>query len=75
MLRLFTRYLLPYLLKRFIRNAEKKYSTGYGKSQAPQQREGETHINYVPNDYQQKENDLGEYVDFEDIDDINDKKE
>ncbi len=70
-LKAFTRYLLPYLLKRFIRNTEKRYSTNYQKQQNSRQQEGETHINYIPEDYEQNDNTngLGEYVDFEDVDD------
>ena len=68
--KLFTRYLLPYILKRFIRKTEEKYKRQQQEYQDQTKKEGDIRINYKNKKHQQKKtDDLGEYVDYEEVDD------
>lgn len=66
------RYVFPWLLKRYIRKTQEKFygkSSQQGKSKK-QKKEGEVNIDYVPEDEKKKkDSDLGEYVDYEEIED------
>ncbi len=68
--KLFTRYLLPYILKRFIRKTEEKYKRQQQEYQDQTKKEGDIRINYKNKKHQHKKtDDLGEYVDYEEVDD------
>ncbi len=63
---LIIKYLFPYLLRRHIRKTHEKY---YGNKEN-KKKKGEINIDYVPDkDKQKKDNDLGDYVDYEEIED------
>lgn len=62
------RYLLPWLLKRFMKNVQNKYSQNAGNTNNQSKKEGEVNIKYSPKDKKNKDEDIGEYVDFEDLD-------
>ncbi|MGM0567210.1 MAG: DUF4834 family protein [Bacteroidota bacterium] len=73
--KLFTRYLLPYILKRFIRKTEEKYKRQQRDYQDQTKKEGDIRINYKNKNHQHKKtDDLGEYVDYEEVDDKKTKK-
>lgn len=68
--RVLVRYLLPYLVRRYIeKQKEKFYNSGpfadYNANRQ-QSKEGEINIHKKPQQNQSKEK-IGEYVDFEDI--------
>lgn len=61
--KLFVRYIVPLLAKYFIRKVHKNYQKQYKK---PERKEGEINIDYTP-DKKKSLNDIGEYVDYEDL--------
>ncbi|MEQ8907587.1 MAG: hypothetical protein RIC95_00210 [Vicingaceae bacterium] len=63
--RLIFRFLIPFLLKRFIKKQQNKYSA-YSQSQQDRQ-EGEVHIKTNQKNRDEK-NHLGDYVEYEEID-------
>jgi|AntRauTorcE11897_2_1112592.scaffolds.fasta_scaffold33401_3 hypothetical protein len=71
--KLFTRYLLPYILKRFIRKTEERYKKERKAYEDQDKREGDIHIAYKNRRKSSKKHDtLGEYVDYEEIDEESD---
>ena len=70
--RLFFRYVLPWWLKRFVDKQQRKFNQQY-YNQNPRN-EGETYIRKEPEEGKVNP-DVGEYIDFEEIDDNNDNKE
>lgn len=66
------RYVFPWLLKRYIRKTQEKF---YGNRTQQSRnnkskKEGEVNIDYMPdNGKKKKSSDLGEYVDYEEIED------
>ncbi len=70
LVKLFTRYLLPYLLKRFIRKTEERYKQQRKTYEDENKREGDISIEYQnKKEHSKKTDHLGEYVDYEEIDD------
>lgn len=68
-LKLFLKYGLPWLITRFMKNQQSKYSA-YGQSRADQQkREGEIKIKTSRQGKPKDDTGFGEYVDFEELDD------
>jgi len=67
--RLAFRYLMPWLLKRFFNKLQQNMSNA--QQQAKPRKEGEVNVNYTPVDSPRIDPNLGEYVDFEDIQDNN----
>ncbi|PCJ82448.1 MAG: DUF4834 domain-containing protein [Flavobacteriales bacterium] len=70
-IRLFTRYVMPFLLRMFVnkaqRNFEQKMNEMHGQQE--QRPEGEMRVDYNPNKNQKKKkDDDGEYVDYEEVD-------
>ncbi len=66
--RLFFRYVLPWWLARFIKKRQKEYGDRFGYTE--QRVNDEEKIHYKENSTQSKINpNVGEYVDFEEIDD------
>lgn len=69
LVKLFTRYLLPYVLKRFIRKTEKRYKQQRKAYEDENKREGDIKIDYGNKKKESKKTDnLGEYVDYEEVD-------
>lgn len=63
--KLFARYVLPLLARYFIRQTQKSYQKQY---QQPKKKMGEMNVDYQP-EKKKEMNDLGEYVDYEEIKD------
>ena len=68
--RLFTRTLLPYFVKNYVKKAQEKFyqqnpNTDPGEAK---QREGEVKVKSRPQNKSQKKDELGDYVDFEEMD-------
>ena len=65
--RLFLRYGMPWLLARFMKKQQEKFNQAYNKQQGfyQEKKEGEVEINIPPKKEQKKDDEFGEYVDFE----------
>jgi len=65
--RLFLRYGMPWLLSRFMKKQQDKFNQAYNQQQGFQQKkkEGEVEINVPPKKEPKKDNEFGEYIDFE----------
>jgi hypothetical protein len=65
------KYLLPFLLKRAVRKAQEKTQHPFGKAQDSHYQKGkvgETVIDKKPTNSQRRSNQVGDYVDYEEID-------
>jgi|LZCG01.1.fsa_nt_gb hypothetical protein len=70
LVRLFTRYLFPYFLKRFIKKTQQKYEQQHSDyQQTSNRKKGGPKIKIPRNYHKRKKDNLGEYVDFEEVDD------
>lgn len=70
--RVLGRYILPYLVKRYInKQKEKFYRQGpyYKEKEDKSKKSGDVHIKNIPKEEKKNKNNLGEYVDFEEMDD------
>lgn len=75
--RLLGRYVLPWLVKRYVRNVQKKYYRDNphmdprSRKKGKQKKEGNIHIKRSgkKDDSRNDDSGLGEYVDYEDIND------
>jgi len=65
--KLFARYVLPLLARYFIRRTQKTYQKQY---QQPKKKMGEMNVEYQP-EKKKELDDLGEYIDYEEIKDTN----
>ncbi len=64
------RIFLPFLMQKAVRNFEKKAREQQGyQDPADQVREGETVVDKKPVQRNESNNNVGEYVDFEEVDD------
>ncbi|NQX81455.1 MAG: DUF4834 domain-containing protein [Flavobacteriaceae bacterium] len=63
------RYLGPFILRYFIRNLQNQSKPKQDKNNYNKQNVGETVVDKKPNKKQQKDSSLGEYIDFEEVDD------
>ncbi|MCF0207556.1 MAG: DUF4834 family protein [Bacteroidales bacterium] len=71
--KLILRYLLPWLLKRFVNKKMKEFNDAFGNSEPMQPKEerkfGDINVDYVPPQEPKKKQVVDEeYVDFEEID-------
>ncbi|MEE4259004.1 MAG: DUF4834 family protein [Bacteroidales bacterium] len=68
--RLFLRYGLPWLMGRYVKKQQEKFYQGFDQSgrNAQQKKEGEVKIKQPRKKSKKDDDDFGEYVDFEDID-------
>ena len=68
-LKMIGRFAFPLLLKKMMRNVEKKFNQqGQGSpSNQPPVKEGETVIDKTPNQAKKSNDDVGEYVDYEEV--------
>ncbi|MBU1371095.1 MAG: DUF4834 family protein [Bacteroidetes bacterium] len=71
--RLFLRYVLPWIIGRYIRKMQDKM--GQSQNKNSRQKEGEVKLNYKESEHSRVDPDIGEYVDFEEIKDNNSKHE
>ena len=68
-LKLIKRYVLPILMTKMMQNVEKKFNEQQGRATTQNQnvKEGETVVDKAPNTNIKRNNDVGEYVDYEDV--------
>lgn len=69
--KLIGRYLLPFFLKKYIRKQQSKFNHGFGNRKDHVEKEGKVTIKKNPKKPKSDTSDMGEYVDFEEIDDKN----
>ncbi|NOU47417.1 MAG: hypothetical protein HOO86_10185 [Bacteroidales bacterium] len=69
-LRLILRYLVPFLLARFVKRMQNKMS-GFDQTVNTPQQEGEVKVNFTPKEQTKSKSGIGEYIDFEEINDNN----
>jgi hypothetical protein len=70
-LKLLARIFAPFLFKYAAKKFEQKFGNGYNynsQSTEKTQKEGETVIESMPNQQQKSNKNVGEYIDFEEID-------
>lgn len=67
-LRLIFRYLVPFLLVRFVKKMQSRMQ-GFDQTGNPQQKEGEVKVEFTPTESSKSDSNIGEYVDFEEIND------
>ena len=65
MAKLFARYVLPLMARYFIRRTQKSHQKQY---QQPKKKMGEMNVEYQP-EKKKEIDDLGEYIDYEEIKD------
>lgn len=68
LLRWLTRIFAPILMRRMVDNIQQKAQQQYKKQHTTRAREGETVIDKKPSSTNHSSNDVGEYVDFEEVD-------
>ena len=68
-LKLLGRFLFPVLLKRYVRKKQSQFNQQFNQQQYPVEKEGNVSIKTKPNKSKTDTNDMGEYVDFEEVDD------
>ena len=63
------KYVFPIFLKKMMRNVEKKFNQQGQRNPAnePLAKEGETIIDKTPNQTKRSNDDVGEYVDYEEV--------
>jgi hypothetical protein len=66
--KLFFRFLVPFLLKLFINKQKRKYSDHFNNHGSVNHKEGDVSIKNKSS-HQKSSEDLGEYVEYEDLDD------
>ena len=65
------RYLLPFILKKYIRKQQSKFNQGFSNRKDHVEKEGKVTIKTKPKKPKSNSSNMGEYVDFEEIDDKN----
>ena len=68
-LRILGRYILPILLRRYIKKKQSQFNQQFNQQNSPVDEEGEVSIKTKPKKSKTDTNDMGEYVDFEEVDD------
>ena len=68
-LRILGRYIFPILLKRYINKKQSQFNQQFNPQNSPLDKEGEVSIKTKPKKSKNDINDMGEYVDFEEVDD------
>ncbi|MBS9773998.1 MAG: DUF4834 family protein [Tenacibaculum sp.] len=61
------RIFAPYLIKKAVDKMQQKAQQQYQNNQQPEVKEGEVVIDKKPNNINKSNNDVGEYVDFEEV--------
>lgn len=62
-----SRYIFPFLMKKFVKKVQKNFEEQINYNQ-PKKKKDSVNINFSPeDDRKQKKDDLGEYVDYEDV--------
>jgi len=68
-LRILGRYIFPILLKRYIKKKQSQFNQQFNQQDSTLEKEGEVSIKTKPKKSKNDTNDMGEYVDFEEVDD------
>ena len=68
MILIFAAILFPVLLKRYVRKKQSQFNHQFNQQQDPVEKEGNVSIKTKPNKSKTDTNDIGEYVDFEEVD-------
>jgi len=66
-IRLFSRYILPYLIHKGVKNMQEKMEEQNREQQRQDRREGDITVERKPGNRSGKSSDEGEYVDFEEV--------
>ena len=67
-IRIFTRYILPLLVDKGVKNMQQKMSDQYRQQQKNERREGEVTVEYKKGEKHNGKQSQGEYIDFEEVD-------
>lgn len=71
-IKILTRLFAPFLIRFAAKKMEKKFGEQFGgfqkQQQPPKQKEGETVIDKMPNTNKSSNKNVGEYIDFEEVD-------
>ena len=67
-IRVFTRYILPMLVDKGIKNMQQKMQDQQRRNQPPRRPEGEVTIEGQPQHTKKANDSKGEYIDFEEVD-------
>ena len=68
-LRILGRYFFPILLKRYINKKQSQFNQKFNQHDSNLEKEGKVSIKTKPKKSKNDTNDMGEYVDFEEVDD------
>lgn len=68
-LRILGRYIFPILLKRYINKKQSQFHQQFSPQDSNLEKEGKVSIKTKPKKSKNDTNDMGEYVDFEEVDD------
>lgn len=63
------KFLMPFFIQKVMQNVEKKFDQQQNKQVYDKSKEGKTTIDKRPRSSKESNKDVGEYVDFEDVDD------
>ena len=69
--RLIFRYLVPFLLVRFVKKMQNNMTGGFTQPTDKPQQEGEIKVKYTPKEPAKSDSNIGEYIDYEEINDNN----
>ena len=67
-LRLLGRYVFPYLLKRFLKKKQTEFTQQFSQRKSTVEKEGKVSIKTKPKKSKSNTSKLGEYIDFEEVD-------
>jgi hypothetical protein len=67
-IRIFTRYILPLLINKGIKDMQQKMHNQHRQQQKNQRREGDVTVQYKNGEKQNGKHNQGEYIDFEEVD-------
>lgn len=67
-IRIFTRYILPFLIEKGVKNMQQKMNDQHRQQQNNQRREGEVTVEYKNGEKRNGKQNQGEYIDFEEVD-------
>ena len=65
--KILVRIFTPFLMKRFANKIQERFNKQYQNSENPPQEEGEVTLERTDTSTKTKSNDLGDYVDFEEV--------
>tara|TARA_B100001094_G_scaffold206554_1_gene200419 strand:+ start:805 stop:1062 length:258 start_codon:yes stop_codon:yes gene_type:complete len=68
-LRILARYIFPILLKRYINKKKSQFNQQFNQQDSTLEKEGKVSVKTKPKKSKNDTDDMGEYVDFEEVDD------